>query len=71
MWIYVDFCAGGWESRSWKSSTKLWNHEKALLRAALDFYENEPKVHPGLLKSLNVTLLPHNAVFVDTVSAKT
>ena len=27
--------------------------------AGLDVYENEPKVHPGLLKLDNVTLLPH------------
>ncbi|MEK7309887.1 MAG: D-glycerate dehydrogenase [Planctomycetota bacterium] len=27
--------------------------------AGLDVYENEPKVHPGLLKMDNVTLLPH------------
>lgn len=27
--------------------------------AGLDVYENEPKVHPGLLKSDKVVLLPH------------
>ncbi|KAF9162519.1 hypothetical protein BGX21_004053 [Mortierella sp. AD011] len=31
--------------------------------AGLDVFENEPKVHPALLKSMNVALMPHLATF--------
>ena len=37
--------------------------------AGMDVYENEPKVHPGLLKLNNVTLLPH--LGSGTVEART
>ncbi|EON95805.1 putative glyoxylate reductase protein [Phaeoacremonium minimum UCRPA7] len=41
-------------------SGKVWS-------AGLDVYENEPNVHPGLLKSSNVVLLPHiGTATVDT-----
>ncbi|KAK4689105.1 hypothetical protein P7C73_g993, partial [Tremellales sp. Uapishka_1] len=36
-----------------------------VLRAALDVFENEPTVHPGLLSNPNVTLSPHNAGAID------
>ncbi|WWD16235.1 hypothetical protein CI109_100661 [Kwoniella shandongensis] len=36
-------------------------------RAALDVFENEPEVHPGLLKNPNVTLSPHVAPAPDTM----
>lgn len=32
---------------------------KKIAGAGLDVYENEPKIHPGLLKLENVVLLPH------------
>ncbi|KAE9399360.1 hypothetical protein BT96DRAFT_920162 [Gymnopus androsaceus JB14] len=38
-----------------------------VLRAALDVYEFEPKVHPGLIKAANTTLLPHSAVANETL----
>ncbi|KAJ4480971.1 D-isomer specific 2-hydroxyacid dehydrogenase [Lentinula aciculospora] len=38
-----------------------------VLRAALDVYEFEPKIHPGLIKALNTTLLPHSAVANATI----
>ncbi|KAI5831016.1 hypothetical protein K523DRAFT_301437 [Schizophyllum commune Tattone D] len=38
-----------------------------VLRAALDVYENEPEVHPGLIKSRTTTLSPHCAVYNETI----
>jgi len=40
-----------------------------VLRAALDVYEFEPKIHPGLIKAANTTLLPHSAVANETITA--
>ncbi|KIK69227.1 hypothetical protein GYMLUDRAFT_35296 [Collybiopsis luxurians FD-317 M1] len=37
-----------------------------VLRASLDVYEFEPKIHPGLLSSSRTTLLPHIAVANET-----
>ncbi|KAJ3868843.1 D-isomer specific 2-hydroxyacid dehydrogenase [Lentinula novae-zelandiae] len=37
-----------------------------VLRAALDVYEFEPKIHPGLIASPRTTLLPHAAVANET-----
>ncbi|KAJ9109275.1 hypothetical protein QFC21_000604 [Naganishia friedmannii] len=39
-----------------------------VLRVALDVFENEPKVHPGLLAHPGTTLLPHAAVLDDTLT---
>ncbi|WVR05473.1 hypothetical protein IAU60_002489 [Kwoniella sp. DSM 27419] len=36
-----------------------------VMRAALDVFENEPEVHPGLLRNTNVTLSPHVAAAPD------
>ncbi|MBT3256510.1 MAG: D-glycerate dehydrogenase [Deltaproteobacteria bacterium] len=33
--------------------------EKKIAGAGLDVFENEPKIHPGLLKMNNVVILPH------------
>ncbi|KAI5450036.1 hypothetical protein NCC49_003798 [Naganishia albida] len=38
-----------------------------VLRVALDVFENEPIVHPGLLSHPGTTLLPHAAVLDDTL----
>ncbi|KAJ9112462.1 hypothetical protein QFC20_002250 [Naganishia adeliensis] len=38
-----------------------------VLRVALDVFENEPHVHPGLLSHPGTTLLPHAAVLDDTL----
>ncbi|KAJ3889818.1 D-isomer specific 2-hydroxyacid dehydrogenase, partial [Lentinula edodes] len=46
----------------WKRYSKLLY----LLRAALDVYEFEPKIHPGLIASPRTTLLPHAAVANET-----
>jgi len=35
--------------------------QKRIAGAALDVYENEPKVHPGLIVRRDVTLAPHIA----------
>ncbi|WVF71887.1 hypothetical protein IAT40_006697 [Kwoniella sp. CBS 6097] len=40
-----------------------------VMRAALDVFENEPDVHPGLLKNPNVTLSPHVAPAPDSMGA--
>jgi lactate dehydrogenase-like 2-hydroxyacid dehydrogenase len=41
--------------------------QKVIAGAGIDVYENEPKVHPGLLKLENVVLAPHIAsASVDT-----
>ena len=42
----------------------------SVLRVALDVFENEPKVHPGLLAHPGTTLLPHAAVLDDTLEAE-
>jgi glyoxylate reductase len=36
-------------------------HERLIAGAALDVYENEPAVHPDLLRLENVLLVPHLA----------
>ncbi|KAG0291775.1 hypothetical protein BGZ97_005796 [Linnemannia gamsii] len=37
--------------------------------AGLDVFEHEPKVHPGLLKNMNVALMPHLGAFtIDTIT---
>lgn len=36
---------------------------QSVLRAALDVFENEPKIHPGLINHPHTTLTPHVAVF--------
>jgi glyoxylate reductase len=42
----------------------------ALAAAALDVYEHEPRVHPGLLELENVTLIPHlGSATVETRTA--
>ncbi|WWC69129.1 uncharacterized protein I206_103065 [Kwoniella pini CBS 10737] len=38
-----------------------------VMRAALDVFEHEPTVHPGLLKNPNVTLSPHVAPAPDSM----
>ncbi|WVQ76519.1 hypothetical protein IAR50_006189 [Cryptococcus sp. DSM 104548] len=38
-----------------------------VLRAALDVFENEPQVHPGLISNMNVTLSPHVAPAPDAM----
>ncbi|KAG0326318.1 hypothetical protein BGZ99_009756 [Dissophora globulifera] len=53
-------------------------HEDALVSAlesghiagaGLDVFEYEPKVHPGLLKNMNVSLMPHHGAFtIDTMT---
>ncbi|KAF9119864.1 hypothetical protein BGW39_011856 [Mortierella sp. 14UC] len=53
-------------------------HEDALVQAltsghiagaGLDVFENEPKVHPELLKNMNVALMPHLGAFtVETIA---
>ncbi|OCF40628.1 oxidoreductase [Kwoniella heveanensis CBS 569] len=40
-----------------------------VMRAALDVFENEPEVHPGLMKNPNVTLSPHVAPAPDSMGA--
>ncbi|WVQ99017.1 hypothetical protein IAU59_006149 [Kwoniella sp. CBS 9459] len=40
-----------------------------VMRAALDVFENEPEVHPGLRKNPNVTLSPHVAPAPDSMGA--
>ncbi len=42
-----------------EKSLALALKEKRIAGAALDVYENEPKIHPALLKLENVVLLPH------------
>jgi len=42
-----------------EKSLALALEEKRIAGAALDVYENEPKIHPALLKLENVVLLPH------------
>jgi len=42
-----------------EKSLALALEEKRIAGAALDVYENEPKIHPTLLKLGNVVLLPH------------
>ncbi|KAJ3839260.1 D-isomer specific 2-hydroxyacid dehydrogenase [Lentinula raphanica] len=39
---------------------------RKVLRAALDVYEFEPKIHPGLIASKHTTILPHCAVANET-----
>ncbi|KAF9895970.1 hypothetical protein BX616_008432, partial [Lobosporangium transversale] len=40
-----------------------------LAGAGLDVYENEPKVHPKLLKNMNVALMPHLGAFtIETIT---
>ncbi len=41
---------------------------RKVLRAALDVFEEEPKVHPGLIASDHTLLLPHVAVVNNTMS---
>ncbi|KAI1291466.1 hypothetical protein EDD11_008919 [Mortierella claussenii] len=37
--------------------------------AGLDVFEKEPKVHPGLLKNMNVALMPHLGAFtIETIT---
>ncbi|KAG0255933.1 hypothetical protein BGZ95_005607, partial [Linnemannia exigua] len=37
--------------------------------AGLEVFENEPKVHPGLLNDMNVTLMPHLGAFtIETLT---
>ncbi|KAF9438446.1 hypothetical protein BGZ76_007839 [Entomortierella beljakovae] len=41
-----------------------------LAGAGLDVFENEPKIHPSLLKNMNVSLMPHLGAFtVETISS--
>ena len=41
-----------------------------VLSCGLDVYEEEPKIHPGLLKNAHVMLLPHVGTFtVETMTA--
>ncbi|KAF8982957.1 hypothetical protein BGZ46_000305 [Entomortierella lignicola] len=38
--------------------------------AGLDVFENEPKVHPALLKNMNVAMMPHLGTFtVETITS--
>lgn len=41
-----------------------------VLSAGLDVYEEEPKVHPGLLKNDNVMLLPHMGTYTVETQTK-
>jgi lactate dehydrogenase-like 2-hydroxyacid dehydrogenase len=44
--------------------------EKRIASAGLDVYEEEPRVHPGLLQLENVVLLPHlGSATVETRTA--
>lgn len=53
-------------------------HEESLVQAlesghlagaGLDVFEHEPKVHPGLLKNMNVSLMPHLGAFtIETIT---
>jgi lactate dehydrogenase-like 2-hydroxyacid dehydrogenase len=44
--------------------------EKRIAAAGLDVYEEEPRVHPGLLQLENVVLLPHlGSATVETRTA--
>lgn len=38
--------------------------------AGLDVYENEPQVHPGLLKNRNVLLVPHMGTWTVETETK-
>lgn len=38
--------------------------------AGLDVYEEEPKIHPGLLKNSNVILLPHMGTWTVETQTK-
>lgn len=42
-------------------SGKVWS-------AGLDVYEEEPKIHPGLLANPNILLLPHMGTYTVEVS---
>lgn len=42
-------------------SGKVWS-------AGLDVYEEEPKIHPGLLANPNILLLPHVGTYTVEVS---
>jgi len=39
-----------------------------VLSAGLDVFEEEPKVHPGLLRNSNVMLVPHMGTYTVEVS---